>query len=108
MYKTVFVKPGNKGWGVGLTLTPTEQKNKVVSVTGGGIHPVAQQIADLTGCIPCDGFKNSIPEEETLCAVIDCGGTARIGVYPMKRIPTVDVLPSSPSGPLSKHITEDI
>ncbi|MGO2893101.1 MAG: PTS glucitol/sorbitol transporter subunit IIB [Enterococcus devriesei] len=108
MYKTVFVKSGNKGWGVGLTLTPTEQKNKVVSVTGGGIHPVAQQIADLTGCIPCDGFKNSIPEEETLCAVIDCGGTARIGVYPMKRIPTVDVLPSSPSGPLSKHITEDI
>lgn len=108
MYKTVFVKPGAKGWGVGLTLVPSEQKNKVVSVTGGGIHPVAQQIADLTGCKACDGFKNSIPEDETLCAVIDCGGTARIGVYPMKRIPTVDVLPSSPSGPLSKHITEDI
>lgn len=108
MYKTVFVKPGNKGWGVGWTLTPTDQKNKIVSVTGGGIHPVAQQIADLTGGIACDGFKNQIPEEETLCAVIDCGGTARIGVYPMKRIPTVDVLPSSPSGPLSKHITEDI
>lgn len=108
MYKTVFVKPGSKGWGVGLTLVPSEQKNKVVSVTGGGIHPVAQQIADLTGCEACDGFKNQIPEDETLCAVIDCGGTARIGVYPMKRIPTVDVLPSSPSGPLSKHITEDI
>lgn len=41
MYKTVFVKPGSKGWGVGLTLVPSEQKNKVVSVTGGGIHPVA-------------------------------------------------------------------
>ncbi|GCF95844.1 PTS sorbitol transporter subunit IIB [Enterococcus florum] len=108
MYKTVFVKPGSKGWGVGLTLVPTDKKNKVVSVTGGGIHPVAQQIADLTGCQACDGFKNSIPEEETLCAVIDCGGTARIGVYPMKRIPTVDILPSSPSGPLAKHITEDI
>ncbi|MGM0214377.1 PTS glucitol/sorbitol transporter subunit IIB [Enterococcus sp. AZ109] len=108
MYKTVFVKPGNKGWGVGLTLTPTDKKNKVVSVTGGGIHPVAQQIATLTGCQACDGFKNQIPEDETLCAVIDCGGTARIGVYPMKRIPTVDILPSSPSGPLSKHITEDI
>ena len=108
MYKTVFVKPGSTGWGVGLTLVPSEQKNKVVSVTGGGIHPVAQQIADLTGCEACDGFKNQIPEDETLCAVIDCGGTARIGVYPMKRIPTVDVLPSSPSGPLSKHITEDI
>ena len=45
MYKTIFVKPGNKGWGVGLTLTPTEKMNKVVSVTGGGIHPVAQQHA---------------------------------------------------------------
>ncbi|MEO1771723.1 MULTISPECIES: PTS glucitol/sorbitol transporter subunit IIB [Enterococcus] len=108
MYKSVFVSPGNGGWGVGLTLTPTATKNKVVSVTGGGIHPVAQQIADLTGAEAWDGFKNQVPEEETLCAVIDCGGTARIGVYPMKRISTVDVLPSSPSGPLAKHITEDI
>lgn len=108
MYKTVFVEPGSSGWGVGLTLTPTEKRNKVVSVTGGGIHPVAQQIADLAGVEAWDGFKNQIPEDEMLCAVIDCGGTARIGVYPMKRIPTVDILPSSPSGPLAKHITEDI
>lgn len=108
MYKPVFVEPGNGGWGVGLTLTPTEKRNKVVSVTGGGIHPVAQQIADLTGAEAWDGFKNQVPEDEMLCAVIDCGGTARIGVYPMKRIPTVDILPSSPSGPLAKHITEDI
>ncbi|MDT2674881.1 PTS glucitol/sorbitol transporter subunit IIB [Enterococcus dongliensis] len=108
MYKSVFVEPGTGGWGVGLTLTPTEKRNKVVSVTGGGIHPVAQQIADLTGAEAWDGFKNQIPEDEMICAVIDCGGTARIGVYPMKRIPTVDILPSSPSGPLAKHITEDI
>lgn len=98
MYKSVFVEPGTGGWGVGLTLTPTEKRNKVVSVTGGGIHPVAQQIADLTGAEAWDGFKNQIPEDEMICAVIDCGGTARIGVYPMKRIPTVDILPSSPSG----------
>lgn len=108
MYKSVFVEPGNNGWGVGFTLTPTDKKNKVVSVTGGGIHPVAQRIADLTGAEAWDGFKNQVPEDEMLCAVIDCGGTARIGVYPMKRIPTVDILPSSPSGPLAKHITEDI
>ncbi|MDT2570514.1 PTS glucitol/sorbitol transporter subunit IIB [Enterococcus raffinosus] len=108
MYKSVFVAPGNNGWGVGFTLTPSDKKNKVVSVTGGGIHPVAQRIADLTGAEAWDGFKNQVPEDEMLCAVIDCGGTARIGVYPMKRIPTVDILPSSPSGPLAKHITEDI
>lgn len=108
MYKTVFVAPGNNGWGVGFTLTPSDKKNKVVSVTGGGIHPVAQRIAELTGAEAWDGFKNQVPEDEMLCAVIDCGGTARIGVYPMKRIPTVDILPSSPSGPLAKHITEDI
>ncbi|WP_313631466.1 PTS glucitol/sorbitol transporter subunit IIB [Enterococcus devriesei] len=108
MYKSVFVEPGSSGWGVGLKLTPSDKKNKVVSVTGGGIHPVAQKIADLTGAEAWDGFKNQVPEDEMLCAIIDCGGTARIGVYPMKRIPTVDVLPSSPSGPLSKHITEDI
>lgn len=62
----------------------------------------------MTGTEACDGFKNSIPEDEMMCVVIDCGGTARIGLYPMKRIPTVDVLASSPSGPLAKHITEDI
>lgn len=108
MYHKIFVDKGNGGWGKGLYLVPEGKKTKVVSVTGGGIHPVAEAIAELSGAEAVDGFKNSVPEDEMMCAVIDCGGTARIGVYPMKRIPTVDVLPSSPSGPLSKHITEDI
>ena len=43
-----------------------------------------------------------------LAAVINCGGTARIGVYPRKRIPTVDVFPGEPGGPLAQFITEDI
>lgn len=108
MYKKVFVGRGNNGWGPGLELKPEGKKTKIASVTGGGIHPVAQRIAELSGGEAVDGFKTSIPEDEMMCAVIDCGGTARIGVYPMKRVPTVDVLPSSPSGPLAKHITEDI
>lgn len=108
MYKKILVKKGSNGWGRGLEILPEGKKTKIISVTGGGIHPVAQRMADLSGAVAVDGFKNAVPEDEILAAVIDCGGTARIGVYPMKRIPTVDVLPSSPSGPLSKFITEDI
>ncbi|PTQ83966.1 PTS system glucitol/sorbitol-specific IIC component [Trichococcus patagoniensis] len=108
MYNKILVKKGSNGWGKGLEITPEGKKTKIISVTGGGIHPVAQRMADLSGAEVIDGFKNAVPEDEILAAVIDCGGTARIGVYPMKRIPTVDVLPSSPSGPLSKFITEDI
>lgn len=107
-HKPVFINKGSGGWGRGLLVEPTGKKTKVVSVTGGGIHPVAQRIADLSGAVPVDGFKNSVPEEEMMCVVIDCGGTARIGVYPMKGIPTVDIMDASPSGPLAKHITEDI
>ncbi|PAE86992.1 PTS glucitol/sorbitol transporter subunit IIB [Shouchella clausii] len=107
-YKAVFISKGSGGWGTGLRIEPKGKKTKVVSITGGGIHPVAQRIAELTGAEAVDGFKNSVPEDEMMCVVIDCGGTARIGLYPMKRIPTVDILASSPSGPLAKHIKEDI
>ena len=72
-----------------------------------GIHPVAERIAELTGGKAVDGFKNNVKDSRVAAAVIDCGGTARIGVYPMKGILTVDLLPTSPSGPLAKHINED-
>ncbi len=107
-HKAVFVSKGPGGWGKGLYIEPQGKKTKVASITGGGIHPVARKIAELTGGVAVDGFKNSVSEEEMMCVVIDCGGTARIGLYPMKGIPTVDILGSSPSGPLAKHITEDI
>lgn len=107
-HQAVFVSKGPGGWGVGLHIEPKGKKTKVVSITGGGIHPVAQKIAELTGGESVDGFRNAVPEDEMMCVVIDCGGTARIGLYPMKRIPTIDILASSPSGPLAKHITEDI
>lgn len=106
--QSVFVKPGNGGWGKGLVLTPSETKNVVLSVTGGGIHPVAAKIAELTGAEAVDGFSNSIPDENVMAVVINCGGTARIGVYPKKRMLTVDVFPGEPSGPLAKFITDDV
>jgi PTS system glucitol/sorbitol-specific IIC component len=107
-YHTVFVKAGRNGWGQGLELTPTPEKNKVLSVTGGGIHAVAHRIAELSGAEAVDGFRTHVPDDQVLAAVINCGGTARIGVYPRKRIPTVDVFPGEPGGPLAQFITEDI
>jgi PTS system glucitol/sorbitol-specific IIB component len=107
-YRTVTVRPGANGWGRGLQLTPTPERNKVISVTGGGIHAVAQRIAELSGAEVVDGFRTRVPDEEVLAAVINCGGTARIGVYPRKRIPTIDVYPGEPGGPLAQFITEDI
>jgi glucitol/sorbitol PTS system EIIB component len=107
-YRQVVVRPGANGWGRGLELTPTAERHKVISVTGGGIHAVAQRIAELSGAEVVDGFRTSVPDEEVLAAVINCGGTARIGVYPRKRIPTIDVYPGEPGGPLAQFITEDI
>jgi PTS system glucitol/sorbitol-specific IIB component len=105
---SVFVAPGKGGWGKGLLLVPDEKRRFVACVTGGGIHPVAQRIADLAGCEVVDAFNNKVEFDEMLCAVINCGGTARIGVYPTKGVPTIDVLPSGPSGPLADNITEDL
>ncbi len=106
-YRKVRIKPGKRGWGVGLEVKPEDGKNLIYSVTGGGIHPVAQRIADLTGGKPFDGFRSKADFHEIAVAVIDCGGTARIGVYPMKGVPTVDVHGASPSGPLMRFITEE-
>ncbi len=106
-YKTARVNKGPGGWGSGLEITPTDDRKIIASITGGGIHPVAQKIADVTGGEAFDGFQSSVPFDQMACAVIDCGGTARIGVYPMKGVLTVDVHGASPSGPLARNITED-
>ncbi|MBW3096688.1 PTS glucitol/sorbitol transporter subunit IIB [Pseudohoeflea coraliihabitans] len=107
-YKAVRISKGSGGWGGPLVIQPTMERNKVVSVTGGGIHPVAQRIADLTGAEAVDGFKSPPVEGEMAVVVVDCGGTARCGVYPRKRIPTVNLTPVGQAGPLAEFITEDI
>ena len=107
-YKAVRIAAGRGGWGGPLVIKPTDTRNLIYSVTGGGIHPVAQRIAELTGGHAFDGFRSSAPFDQIAVAVIDCGGTARVGVYPMKKVPTVDVYATSPSGPLAMFIKEDI
>jgi PTS system glucitol/sorbitol-specific IIB component len=107
-YKTVTIEKGRGGWGGPLTIKPTAERYLIYSVTGGGIHPVAARIAELTGGEAFDGFRSSAPFDKIACAVIDCGGTARVGVYPMKKVPTVDVHATSPAGPLAMFISEDL
>jgi PTS system glucitol/sorbitol-specific IIC component len=107
-YKAVKISQGKGGWGGPLVIEPTSQRNKIVSVTGGGIHPVAQRIAEMTGGEAVDGFRTPPVEGEMAVVVVDCGGTARCGVYPRKRIPTVNLTPVGQAGPLAQYITEDI
>jgi len=107
-YKKVKITKGSRGWGGPLVVEPKAGKELIYSVTGGGIHPVAQKIAELTGGKPFDGFNSSAKFDEIAVAVIDCGGTARVGVYPMKKVLTVDVHPTSPAGPLARFITAEL
>jgi sorbitol-specific phosphotransferase system component IIBC len=107
-YKSVIVTKGAGGWGGPLTVLPSTDRPLVASITGGGIHPVAQKIAELTGGQAFDGFSSSAPFDKIAVAVIDCGGTARVGVYPMKKVLTVDVHATSPAGPLAQFITEQL
>lgn len=108
MFNTVKIERGAAGFGGPLVIKPTEQKNKVVCVTGGELHPVAIKLAEMTGCELVNGFKTGVPDDQIAVVVVDCGGTARCGVYPKKRVPTVNVMPVGKSGPLAQYITEDI
>ena len=108
MYRAITITKGSAGWGGPITIMPTEKCHKVISVTGGGIHPVAQKIAEMTGAEAIDGFSTGVPDEEVMIAVVDCGGTARCGVYPKKKIFTVNLTAVGKSGPLAKFITEDL
>lgn len=107
-YKNIKIEKGRSGFGGPLVIVPTETKNKILCVTGQHISPIARKIAQMTGCELVDGFMTSVPEEQVAAVVINCGGTARCGVYPRKRIPTINVEPVGSVGPLAQFITEDI
>jgi glucitol/sorbitol PTS system EIIB component len=107
-YRTVKVEHGPNGWGGPLYIHPTPERNKIVAVTGGKIPELATRLAELTGATVVDGFRSPPLESEMAAVVIDCGGTARCGVYPRKKIPTINLTPVGQSGPLAQFITEDV
>ena len=93
-----------------LTPVPVNIKGKTVilSMTSAGIDPVTRKLAEVLDCEIVDGFKTGVDDNKILVAVIDCGGTARCGVYPKKKIFTVNVKPTGKTGPLAQFITEDL
>ncbi len=108
-FRSIKVEKGSGGFGGPLIITPTEKKNKVMFITGGGTEPEClQKIVELSGLTPVNGFKTNCPEEELALVIIDCGGTLRCGIYPKKRIPTINTNPVGKSGPLAQFIKEDI
>lgn len=108
-YNAIKIERGSGGFGGPLIVKPEEGKDKLMFITGGGAEPeIVEKIVNLTGCTPVNGFKTSVPDDEIFLVIIDCGGTLRCGIYPQKRIPTINVMPVGKSGPLAKFITEDI
>src|SRR5699024_11463657 len=68
------VTKATDGWCAPPTLKSTTSRQYVIRVTGGATHPVAQEIARITGATVVDSFKNPVPNEETIAAVIDWDG----------------------------------
>lgn len=94
-----IVSKGGGGFGTPLEITVEGARNKVVCMTGTGVHPLAVKIAEIIGGEAVDGFRKPVPDNETACVIINCGGTLRLGMFPKKGLKTINLNPTGPSGP---------
>ena len=103
-----IVSKGSGGFGTPLEISVEGERNKIVSMTGTGIHPVAKKIAEITGGEAVDGFRKVIPDKVIACVIVNCGGTLRLGMFPKKGLKTINVNPAGPSGPFAAFVKAGI
>ena len=103
-----IVSKGSGGFGTPLEISVEGERNKIVSMTGTGIPPVAKKIAEITGGEAVDGFRKVIPDKEIACVIVNCGGTLRLGMFPKKGLKTINVNPAGPSGPFAAFVKAGI
>lgn len=103
--KIILQRDGSAGWGGPLEVV-IEPGKKILSMTGRGIESFTQELGEKMGVEVVDGFKDALPDDQVLLAVVSCGGTLRCGVYPQKGIKTINLNHIGPSGPLKNYINE--
>jgi len=106
MTKTLKIRAGKGGWGTELIIDFPSHK-KIMYMVGGTRPAIVDRLVELTGLDAVDGFKESCDYGEMACAVIDCGGSMRCGLYPKNNIPTLNVMPTGKSGVMAKYINEN-
>ena len=93
--RAIRIERGPSGFGGPLTIVPTEKRNKVMFITGGGAEPEClAKIVELSGMTPVNGFKTSCPEDELAMVIV-------LTRYPW-RIPPQQPLPLKQQNPQRK------